>query len=135
MRLTLRNKLAIGTATYVQPSQLGLYPPVVDENSFFAVQTRIAGNEHQTIPRAHSEANLFTGVARGSRCGATVCRFTQRRNGKTYRDLVCSDTLHKHGGCGMTSIRYDHVEASFGALLSGNATFKMRPDGHGPAEQ
>jgi len=115
---TLRNKMAVGFNTYVIPPLPHVFPAVVDEKVFYAVQAKIEGNHHRTAPRAHSEANLFTGLARCSKCGGTLCRFTQCRNGKTYRYLVCSDTLHKHGRCGMTSIRYDLFEQSFGALLA-----------------
>ena len=38
---TLRNKLAIGHGIYVQPQQPGVYPPVVDEKTFYAVQRRL----------------------------------------------------------------------------------------------
>lgn len=115
---TLRNKLAIGYGVYVQPPQPGVYPPVVDEQTFYAVQQRLETNKHQTAPRSASTSSLFTGLARCNKCGGTLCRFTQIRKGKRYEYLVCSDTLHKHGKCGMTSIRYDAVEKSFLQLLS-----------------
>ncbi len=114
---TLRNKLAIGYGVYVQPPQPGVYPPVVDEKTFYTVQTRLQENKRQTVPRAHSEASLVTGLARCSKCRGTLCRFTQCRK-KTYQYLVCSDTLHKHGKCGMSSIRYDRFEQSFLSLLA-----------------
>ena len=115
---TLRNKLAIGYGVYVQPSPPGVYPAVVDERIFYAVQTRLQQNKRQTSPRKHSEASLFTGIAFCSRCGGTLCRFTQCRGKKIYKYLVCSEALHKHGKCGMTSIRYDDVEKSFLSLLA-----------------
>jgi len=115
---TLRNKMAIGFNIYVIPPLPHVFPAVVDEKLFYAVQAKIEGNHHRTVPRAHSEANLFTGLARCSKCGGTLCRFTQCRNGRVYRYLVCSDTLHKHGRCGSSAIRYDFFEQSFGALLA-----------------
>ncbi len=115
---TLRNKLTIGTSTYVQPPMPGLYPAVVDERTFYAVQRLLQENKRQTAPRAHSESNLFTGLARCCKCGGTLCRFTQCRNGKSYQYLVCSETLHKYGKCGLTGMRYDLLEASFLALLA-----------------
>ena len=114
----LRNKLAIGYGIYVDPPQPGVYPAVVDEPTFYAVQKLLRENKHQTAPRAHSTSSLVTGIAHCSKCRGTLCRFTQCRNGKTYQYLVCSDTLHKHGKCGMASIRYDAFEKSFLHLLS-----------------
>lgn len=115
---TLRSKLAIGYGVYVQPPQPGVYPAVVDEQTFYAVQQRLDTNKHQTARRATSTPSLFTGIAFCSKCGGTLCRFTQCRNGKSYQYLVCSDTLHKHGQCGMTGMRYDALETTFLHLLS-----------------
>lgn len=115
---TLRNKMAIGVNTYVTPSQPHVFPAVIDDQTFYAVQAKIEGNRHRTAPRAHNQANLFTGLARCSQCGGTLCKFTQCRGGRSYRYLVCSDTLHKHGRCGLASFRYDLFEQSFGALLA-----------------
>ena len=115
---TLRNKLTIGHGIYVQPSPPGVYPAVVDEKTFYAVQQRLEANKHQTAPRATSTSSLFTGIAFCSKCGGTLCRFTQSRKTKSYQYLVCSETVHKHGECGMTSIRYDAIEMSFLHLLN-----------------
>ena len=115
---TLRNKLTIGYGVYVLPPPPGVYPPVVEEQTFYAVQQRLEMNKHQTAPRSASTASLFTGIAHCSKCNGTLCRFTQCRGGKTYKYLVCSDTLHKHGRCGMASIRYDAVENTFLDLLA-----------------
>lgn len=126
---TLRNKMVIGTATYVVPPQAGVYPAVVDEQTFCAVQARIDQNKHQTAPRKHADKNLLTGLAHCSKCGGTLCMFSQYRkhsNGqvKTYRYMVCSGTLHKHGGCGMTSVRYDRLESSFLNLLTDSGAIR-----------
>jgi hypothetical protein len=115
---TLRNKLTIGTSTYVQPPKPGVYPAVVDERTFYAVQRLLEQNKRQTAPRAHSESSLFTGLARCSKCGGTLCKFTQCRNAKLYAYLVCSETLHKYGKCGMSGRPYGLLEASFLALLA-----------------
>jgi len=115
---TLRNKLAIGYGIYVQPPQPGIYPPVVEEQTFYAVQQRLETNKHQTAPRSASTISLLTGLARCEKCGGTLCRFTQCRKGKRYQYLVCSDTLHKHGNCGMASIRYNWLEENLLAMLS-----------------
>ena len=114
---TLRNKLTIGHGIYVQPAPPGVYPAVVDERTFYAVQQRLEVNKHQTTCRVTSTSSLFTGIAYCSKCGGTLCRFTQCRKSKRYHYLVCSETVHKHGRCGMTGIRYDAIEKSFIHLL------------------
>jgi len=75
-------------------------------------------NKHHPAPRAQSTSSLFIRIARCSKCGDSLCRFTQKRNGKTYQYLLCSDTLHKHGKCGMAGMRYDVLEESLLHLLS-----------------
>jgi len=125
----LRNKMTIGTATYVQPPQAGVYPAVVNEQIFFGVQARIDQNKHQTAPRKYADKNLLTGLAHCSKCGGTLCMFSQyrkRSNGqvKTYRYMVCSGTLHKHGDCGMTGVRYDILESSFLTLLTDSGVIR-----------
>jgi len=114
---TLRNKLTMGHGIYVQPPPPGVYPAVVDEQTFYAVQQRLEVNKHQTTCRVTSTSSLFTGIAYCSKCGGTLCRFTQCRKSKRYHYLVCSETVHKHGRCGMTGIRYDAIEKSFIHLL------------------
>jgi DNA invertase Pin-like site-specific DNA recombinase len=115
---TLRNKMVIGFATCIQPQQAGVFPAVVDENTFYAVQTLAASNRNQTVKRAHSTSSLFTFIARCSKCGGSLCRFTQSRHGKRYEYLVCSDSLHKHGRCGVAGVRYERLERSFVALMA-----------------
>ncbi|MEI8290045.1 MAG: recombinase family protein [Verrucomicrobiota bacterium] len=114
---TLRNKLVIGQGIYVQSSPPGVYPAVINEGTFYAVQQRLETNKHQTTRRVTSTASLFTGIAFCSKCGGTLCRYTQCRKSKRYYYLVCSETVHKHGRCGMTGIRYDALEKSFIHLL------------------
>jgi hypothetical protein len=114
---TLRNKFVIGFGIYVQPPQPGVYPSVVDEQTFYAVQQRLETNKRQTTSRATTASSLFTGIAFCNKCGGTMCRYTQCRKSKKYHYLVCSDTVNKHGRCGMTGIRYDAVEKSFVRLL------------------
>lgn len=125
----LRNKMTIGTATYVQPPQAGVYPAAVDERTFYAVQAKIDGNKKRTAPRKHADKNLLTGLANCSKCGGTLCMFSQyrkRKNGqvKVYAYMVCSNSLHKHGRCGMNSIRYDMLESSFLNLLTDSGAIR-----------
>ena len=131
---TLQNKLCIGYGVYTEPPKSGVYPAVVTEEVFFAVQKLLKHNQHQTVARASSTSSLFTGIARCSRCGGTLCRFSQRRNGKRYEYLVCSDTLHKHGKCGMASIRYDAFEKSFLHLLAQTDLVRQAMSTNKPAE-
>lgn len=115
---TLVNKQVIGYVTFIDPPQPGVFPPVIDEQTFYAVQGRLQARKHQTAPRKYSELNLFSGLGYCSKCGGRVCRFSQNRNGKTYRYLLCSNSLHKDGRCGVSGMRYDLIEASFLALLA-----------------
>ena len=114
---TLRNKMCIGYGTYVEPPQPNVYPRVVSDSMFYSVQARLEANHHQTAPRASSDVNLFTGLARCSKCGGPLSKFSQCKK-KTYPYLVCSDSVHRHGQCGVRSIRYDQVEQTFLSLLA-----------------
>ena len=114
---TLRNKLCVGTSTYTQPEVPDVFPAVVSKPVFYAVQQRLEANKHETARRTNTVPSLFTGLAFCSKCGKSLCRFSQSRNGRIYRYLVCSESYHKHGHCGMTSTRYDALQESFLHLL------------------
>jgi DNA invertase Pin-like site-specific DNA recombinase len=122
---TLQNKLCIGYGVYAEPPKPGVYPAVVTEEIFFAVQKLLKHNKYQTVARASTTSNLFTGIAYCSRCCGNLCRFSQRRNGKRYEYLVCGDRMHKHGKCGMAGIRYDQFEESFLHLLAQTGVVKQ----------
>ncbi len=116
---TLRNKLCAGHSVHVEPSQPGVFPGVVDEPTFFAVQKMLKDNKHQTAPKSRGGVrSLFTGICFCSKCGGPANRSIQNRGEKRYRYLVCSDSFSKHGKCGCASISYDRVEKSFLHLLS-----------------
>ncbi len=96
---TLRNKLVIGWSPYVDPPVPGVYPAIVDEQTFYAVQAKIDRNKKLTTPRKSLGTNLFTGLLYCSKCGGRLSLFSQYRNAKIYRCVVCSDSLHKSCMC------------------------------------
>ena len=122
---TLRNKLCIGYGVYVEPPTPDVYPPVIPESLFFAVQARLDTNRHQTAPRSKGIPSLFTGLLFCRRCGGHVCRHTQFRNNRTYEYVVCSDALHKVAKCGLASLRHDWLEQSFLSLLAHGLLMRM----------
>ena len=113
----LRNELTIGTNIYTEPNVPKIFPAIIDERTFFAVQGRMETNKHETHHRTGSVPSLFSGLAFCSRCGRAVTRFTQCRNAKKYHYLTCSDSLHGRGNCQWATTRYDAVEKSFLHLL------------------
>jgi DNA invertase Pin-like site-specific DNA recombinase len=116
---TLRNPMVIGTCPYVQPPRPGVYPTIVDEQVYYRVQAQLDRNKKRTTPRRSANVNLTTGLLFCSKCGGPVNLFTQYGNGnRIYRYLVCADSRHRNGGCGMRSLRYDHFETSLMDLLS-----------------
>jgi DNA invertase Pin-like site-specific DNA recombinase len=132
--LTLKNKAAIGFCCYVDPPVPGIYPAVVDEKTFFAVQAKIRERHRLTSPRRYADNNLFTGLAVCSKCGGFLTRHDQRNNGKTYHYLVCGNAKQGASGCGVASIAYELFECSvleivsqFGALRKEMETKSSEP--------
>jgi DNA invertase Pin-like site-specific DNA recombinase len=109
---TLRNKLCCGYGSYVEDAQAGTYPAVVDERTFLAVQQALRRNKNQTVALGTNTSNLFRGVIRCARCGGTLCSFSQRRNGKRYSYLTCSNSLHKSGKCGSSGVPTGMLESA-----------------------
>ncbi|HXS69757.1 MAG TPA: recombinase family protein, partial [Candidatus Polarisedimenticolia bacterium] len=132
--LTLKNKAAIGYCCHVDPPVAGVYPAVVDEKTFFAVQAKIRERHRLTSPRRYADNNLFTALAVCSKCGGFLMRHDQRNNGKTYHYLVCGNAKQGASRCGMASIGYDLFECSvleivsqFGALRKEMETKPSEP--------
>lgn len=117
--LTLNNRSVLGYCTHVDPPVPGIYPPIVSEKIFYAVQAKLAERKHLTAPVRHVNANLFTGVCRCWKCGGALMRHVQKRpRGKAYPYLVCSAARQGTSLCRMTGIRYEPLEQSFISLLA-----------------
>ena len=117
----LTTRTAIGWHTRVDPPTPGLYPPVIDEATFWAVQnlTKSRGrNKGATVRSAADVSNLFTKIATCKVCGSSLTMHRQVSRGKNYGYLVCSGSRRSAGNCGMTSIQYCRFEASVLEILS-----------------
>ena len=97
----------------------GLFPAIVDDQSFYRVAERLKAGKHNTANRKAKASNILSGLAVCSKCGAPLHKHSQSRNGKVYPYLVCGATLRGTGNCGMASVNYDILAQSFlGVLLA-----------------
>lgn len=92
----------------------GYFPPVIDEETFAAVNEASADAFAPRGRHAGQEVrSILAGLAHCALCGSTMTRITKgssRRAGQPY--LIC--TKAKSGaGCERKHIRYDAVEAAF----------------------
>ncbi len=116
----LKNKSTIGFFGEVP----GIYPAVVDEKTFYAVQDKISKRKHSTAPARFKESNLFSGLGFCSKCGGPLIRHTQKPQGKVYAYLVCSNSKLGTTNCGLGSVRYEVMEETFLSLLADTALVK-----------
>jgi DNA invertase Pin-like site-specific DNA recombinase len=115
---TLTNKAVLGYCLHVNPPVSGIYPAIVDEQKFWAVQAKLGIQRRSTVHTKYADSNLFTGLVHCSKCGNTLSKHNQQRHGRVYRYLVCSAALHGTTNCGLSSIRYELLEKSFLSLLA-----------------
>lgn len=115
---TLTDKSVLG---YQRSSGLKVFPPIIDEKTFYAVSTRIKARStlHVRIRSRRKNDNLFTGLLKCSECGATYIRQRAISKGKNYDYVVCSGALRKATKCQkLGHVNCDKLEASFLSLLS-----------------
>ena len=114
----LTNKSVIGFCRHVDPPQPDIYLAIVDKEDFYAAQAKLAERQRLTVPSKHVNTNLFTGLAKCSKCGGTLVMHSTRPNGVLYRYLVCGSALNGRTDCGVQTIRYQTFEQSILGLLA-----------------
>lgn len=113
----LRNKTVLGYCMHLEPAVAGIYPAIIGEETFYAVQSKLKERRHITTPVRHASANLFTGLCRCAHCGGGMMRHAQRKGKWAYNYLFCSASRQGACKCDMRSVRYDAFEGSFLALM------------------
>jgi site-specific DNA recombinase len=87
-------------------------PPIIDEQTFTAVQALLQSRNPKRIPpRVVNGPTLLTGVARCGHCGAALIQNRGKGNGGTYTYYACSRKL-KEGAtaCHGLRIRMDRLD-------------------------
>lgn len=118
----LTDKSALGYHYYAlekRYSDKPVYPPVVDEKTFYAAAAKLKERQRFTQPWTRESRNLFTGLLRCAKCGQTMTRQTVCNHGKyKYAYLICSGNLRGSSGCGWAGIRFEDFERSMLTVLA-----------------
>jgi DNA invertase Pin-like site-specific DNA recombinase len=86
------------------------YPAIVDKSTFYKVQ-EILGKQTHTGGCKRNATNLFTGLVKCAKCGASmVIKQSPCQKGRYhYTSLICSNAL-RGNGCDYKTIQYAWVE-------------------------
>lgn len=126
----LTNRAVIGDCLHTKPATPNIFPKIVPDYKFFAVAERLRVGRHFTATTRKAANNLFTGIARCSRCGSPMNMNSFRRPRKTMRYLACGAAMHDRLDCVKIGIRYEQVEdCVLGLLIQEDA---IREALHGP---
>lgn len=95
------------------------FPRVIEDDLFYAVQAKLkqrnkykgAGWRHTRKP---GQNNLFAGLIKCSKCGASLIHLVRSRHGYSY--LVCGNA-HKHKKCDYTTVSTNILEECFSVFL------------------
>lgn len=125
IRNLLKNRATTGH--YVEkglPAVPNVWPPIMTEEIFCIVQSKLALISRDTRPGHASEGNLFTGLIRCGRCGRENLILHTGGDARTAR-LMCCGAGKGRTGCGFTGVPVELVERSFLSLMA-NAD-RLRP--------
>lgn len=103
------------------------YPRIIDDELFGKVQTIMRNRPKQGVPHSSEPGNLFTGVAKCSRCGNNVVAVYQSRR----KRMVCTIARHLvHGerACPYASVLTDVLELSVLEALRSAQAITLWPD-------
>ena len=116
----LTNRTVLGQYIHSDPPTPNIYPVLVAEKTFYRVQERLKAGRHFTARERKVGKNLFTGIARCSRCGSAMNMnsFVRPKPSKSHSYLVCGAALHDRLDCNRHGIRYELVEYSVLGLLA-----------------
>jgi DNA invertase Pin-like site-specific DNA recombinase len=91
----------------------GYYPPAIPEDVWARVRTlRETKSPRRGIHAAAPVFNIFGGIAKCARCGATMTRVNKGSGGKTWHYLACT-RARSGAGCKYTALPYGEVEDGF----------------------
>jgi DNA invertase Pin-like site-specific DNA recombinase len=113
----LNNRAVLGDCLHTDPPTPNIYPAIVTEKKFYAVQERLKAGRCFTERTKSKAANLFTGICRCSQCGSAMNLNTARRPGNLKAYLTCGAALHDRLDCVRTGMRYEAVESAILGLL------------------
>lgn len=106
----LTRRTYIGELTYKDKSNVGLHPPIIDEATFYQVQTIIESRK-QKHPQQVASKFIFAGVLYCARCGNRMTGRNLRGRGPTYKMYQCNGRIK--GLCDMSYLREDLIEDKF----------------------
>lgn len=90
----LTDKAVIGIYTNLEPPIEKYFPAIIDEDTFYAVQSKLKSRIRARGRTNLRDISLFKGICKCSRCGSTMTRITRTRKGKLeYRYLYCHGSI------------------------------------------
>jgi hypothetical protein len=117
LRRILTDNAVCGYYTQTEPPTPGVWPAVIDETTFWRAQAALGFSKRQSRP-AHSEVNLFTGLAKCGCCGEhNLIVHTSNRVGGRAR-LVCGGAGKGRSNCGFAGAPLDLIEKSLFSFLA-----------------
>lgn len=112
-----RNRLYIGILDYGGQS-IPYCDPIVDPQTWQAVQERVKHNESHTHPRRMSSRYLLSGLAFCARCGAPLYGETSpQRSSRTYDRYGCT-RAHRRRDCDLQLVPRQTLEQSVLSTLT-----------------
>jgi DNA invertase Pin-like site-specific DNA recombinase len=116
----LRNPAVIGQYKLHTGETVAIYPPVVTEKEFYAVQANNKATKAQRSAPVKSVSNcLVTGLVQCPTCGGPMSHHSNHHGNKVYKYLVCAQNKAgqaKDPACAKR-IAYEPVERSLLALM------------------
>jgi DNA invertase Pin-like site-specific DNA recombinase len=104
----------------------GIFPPVVDEKTFYAANAAATGHRKLTTPAEAITSNIATGLVRCPTCGGNMSRHRNHAHGKVYSCLISG---RSKAGTNTTDCAcrpsYDAFEAGLLALMRDSATLRQ----------
>lgn len=102
------------------------FPRIIDDGLFYSVQAKLkqrnkyrgSGYRHTRKP---GQNNLFAGLIKCSKCGASLIHLVRSRHGYSY--LVCGNA-HKHKGCDYRTVSTKILEECFQVYLTDCRVFE-----------
>ncbi|MGO8835885.1 MAG: recombinase family protein [Limisphaerales bacterium] len=120
---TLADRSVLG---YQRSSGVKIYPPVIDEGTFYTAQAKLKARKKLTVKIKHQNSSLFTSLVRCGKCGATYVRQRTIAKGRNYDYLICSGYLHHTTRCKHPQgVNYNLLENSFLELVGHSKLFGL----------
>lgn len=105
---------------------LDYFPRIIDDDLFYSVQAKLKQrNKYKgagfRYTRKPAQNNLFAGLIKCAKCGASLIHLVRSRHGYSY--LVCGNA-HKHKKCDYRTVSTNVLEECFQVLLKSYPVFK-----------